>query len=124
VRLAKRQAENSQEASRVSDFVREQTGWREDIWMREGLNEPVSVLSIYSKKHKVFKPAILTWDGLDYRLGKVDFYHKTKKGATTLHHFSLSDKEESVYFKLTFNASNLNWTLQEYMMAGTNNVSY
>ncbi len=92
--------------------------------MREGLNEPVSVLSGYSKKHKKFKPLILTWNGIDYSLGKVDFYNKTKKGATTLHHFSLSDKEESVYFKLLFNASNLNWTLEEYMMAGANNVIY
>ena len=92
--------------------------------MRPGLNEDVSVLSIYSKKHKVFKPAILTWDGIDYRLGKIDFYHKTKKGATTLHHFSLSDKDEGVYFKIQFNATNLNWTLQEYMTAGANQTHY
>lgn len=92
--------------------------------MRPGLNEPVSVLSIYSKKHKIFKPEILTWDNIDYRLGKVDFYHKTKKGATTLHHFSLTDKEETTYFKLVFNASNLNWTLEEYMNAGENQVHY
>jgi len=92
--------------------------------VREGLNEPISVLSIYSKKHKVFKPAILTWDGMDYRLGKVDFYHKTKKGATTLHHFSLSDKDEGIYFKLMFNANNLNWTLQEYMTADSNESHY
>lgn len=92
--------------------------------MREGLNEPVSVLSIYSKKHKIFKPEILTWEGIDYRLGKVDFYHKTKKGLNVLHHFSITDKDESTYFKLTFNAGSLNWTLEEYMMADTNNINY
>lgn len=92
--------------------------------MREGLNEPVSVLSIYSKKHKIFKPEILTWDGIDYRLGKIDFYHKTKKGLTTLHHFSLTDKDESAYFKLVFNATNLNWTLEEYQMSDSSNVTY
>ena len=92
--------------------------------MRPGLDEPVSVLSIFSKKHKVFKPAILTWDGIDYRLGKINFYNKTKKGATTLHHFSLADKDEGVYFKLTFNSSNLNWTLDEYMSAGEKEVRY
>ena len=97
---------------------------RKENKMRPGINEPVSVLSIYSKKHKIFKPAILTWDNVDYRLGKIDFYHKTKKGTTTLHHFSLADKDEGVYFKLIFNATTLNWTLEEYMMAGEREVSY
>jgi len=92
--------------------------------MREGLDEPVSVLAGYNIKNKQFRPLVLTWKGIDYRLGKIDFYHKTKKGSTTLHHFSLTDKAESTYFKLKFNASSLNWTLDEYMMAGTNNVSY
>jgi len=92
--------------------------------MREGLDEPVSVLSGYNNKTKMFRPLILTWKGIDYHLGKVDFYNKTKKGVTTLHHFSLSDKDETTYFKLMFNANSLNWTLQEYMIAGANTVNY
>lgn len=92
--------------------------------MREGLNEPVSVLSIFSQKHKIFKPEIMTWNNVDYRLGKIDFYHKTKKGLTVLHHFSLTSKDEGAYFKLVFNASNLNWTLEEYQMAGENQAHY
>ena len=92
--------------------------------MREGLHEPVSVLAGYSQKQKKFRPLIMTWRGIDYRLGTVDFYHKTRQGLTTLHHFSLSDRNESVYFKLLFNASNLNWTLEEFMMAGENNATY
>jgi hypothetical protein len=92
--------------------------------MRPGLHEPVSVLSGYSTKTKLFKPLILTWKGIDYRLGKVDFYHKTKKGAVTLHHFSLTDKAETTYFKLLFDATSLNWTLEEYMMAGSNEPHY
>ncbi len=92
--------------------------------MRPGLNEPVAVLSIYSEKKKIFKPAILTWKNIDYRLGKIDFYHKTKKGATTLHHFSLADKEESIYVKLVFDANSLNWTLEEYQFAGSSDVNY
>ncbi len=92
--------------------------------MREGMHEPVSVLAGYSQKHKVFKPLILTWKNIDYSLGKVDFYHKTKQGLTTLHHFSLASKDNAVYFKLLFDANNLHWTLEEYMMAGANDVSY
>lgn len=86
--------------------------------MREGLHEPVSVLSGYSQKHKIFKPLIVTWNGVDYTLGKIDFYHKTKRGFTIQHHFSLASKDETVYFKLLFDAANLHWTLEEYMMAG------
>jgi len=92
--------------------------------MREGLNEPVGVLSGYSHKNKSFRPLILSWKGQDYRLGKVDFYNKTKQGVVVLHHFFLADKDERVYFKLLFNASNLIWTLEEYMMAGENSVNY
>ena len=92
--------------------------------MRNGLSEPVSVLSIYSQKDKHFRPMFLTWGGADYRLGPVDFYHKTKQGTTTLHHFSLCDKDQSVYFKLLFNARTLNWTLEEYMMAGETTVKH
>ena len=92
--------------------------------MREGLHEPVSVLSIYSKQHSIFKPAILSWNGLDYRLGKVDFYHKTKKGSTVLHHFSMTDKDKSLYVKLVFNSNNLRWTLEEYQMANQTDVYY
>ena len=92
--------------------------------MREGLHKPVSVLAIYSKQHNIFKPAILTWNGVDYRLGKVDFYHKTKKGATTLHHFSMCDKDTTLYVKLMFDSSNLRWTLEEYQMAEDPQVHY
>lgn len=81
--------------------------------MREDMDEPVSVLAGYSSKFKQFQPLIVTWNNIDYRLGKVDFYHKTKKGSTILHHFSMSDKQEQVYFKLKFDSRTLNWTLQE-----------
>ena len=92
--------------------------------MRPGLHEPVSVLAGYSEKDKQFKPLIVTWGGRDYRLGKIDFYHKTKQGLATLHHYSLSDKEETTYFKLMLDGVNLQWTLEEYMIAGDSNVSY
>ena len=92
--------------------------------MREGLHEPISVLAGYSEKDKLFKPLIVTWGGRDYRLGKIDFYHKTKQGLVTLHHYSVSDKDETTYFKLTLDGVNLQWTLEDYMMAGENQPHY
>ena len=92
--------------------------------MRESLNDPVNVLAIYSHKTKHFRPLMMTWRNMDYRLGQVDFYHTTKQGSATLHHFSLATKDETVYFKLLFNAHSLNWTLEEYMMAGETAAVY
>jgi hypothetical protein len=92
--------------------------------MRPGLQEPVSVLAGYSQKYKTFKPLIVTWQGIDYRLGKTDYYHKSKKGVTTLHHFSLADKDEGVYFKLTLDGTALKWTLDEYQYAADSQVVY
>ncbi len=83
--------------------------------MRNSLDESVSVLAGYSDKNNMFRPLIVTWRGIDYRLGTVDFYHTTKRGATTLHHFSLADKAEQIYFKLLLDGSTLRWTLQEHM---------
>lgn len=92
--------------------------------MREGLHEPVSVLAGYSHKDKLFRPLVLTWEGRNYRMGKLDFYHKTKSGLKVLHHFSLADRDEQVYVKLVFDSSSLNWTLEEYQMAGDSHVVY
>jgi len=92
--------------------------------MRPGLHEPISVLCGYSKDKKTFKPLIVTWQGVDYRLGDVDFYHKTKQGLTTLQNYSVSDEDKSVYFKLLLDGTSLNWTLEEYMMAGANEAHY
>ncbi len=92
--------------------------------MRPGLHQPVSVLAGYSQKEKSFKPLIMTWQHVDYPLGKVDFYHKTKRGVTTLHHFSIASKDGGAYFKLLFDANSLNWTLEEYQMAGDTQAHY
>lgn len=92
--------------------------------MREGLHEPVTVLSLYAHKNHTFRPMLMTWRGVDYRLGPVDFHHTTKQGVTTLHHFSLADKQQTIYLKLVFNARTLIWTLEEYMMAGESMAHY
>ena len=103
---------------------RRQFAFFNQIFEMNWLSLKMQIKQKVREKHKIFKPAILTWDNVDYRLGKVDFYHKTKSGTTTLHHFSLSDRDEGVYFKLTFNGRTLNWTLNEYQMAGNREVNY
>jgi hypothetical protein len=92
--------------------------------MRESLNEPVSVIWYYNASKQHVQPFSLSWKSRDYRLGKVDFWHKTRRGTTLLHHFSLSDREGTVYFKLLLDTDSLHWTIEEFMYAGDVTVAY
>lgn len=92
--------------------------------MRDSLNESVSVVMYYSASSKHVQPYQLHWQGQDYKLGKVDFWHKTRQGDVLLHHFSLSDVGGTAYFKLALDTSNLHWTLEEYMTADQLEVTY
>jgi hypothetical protein len=92
--------------------------------MREGLDEPVSVVWFYHAPSRRLTPYRLSWQGREYRLGKVDFWHKTWQGKTLIHHFSLADTDGQAYFKLAFNTDTLHWTIEEYMPAGEAVVTY
>ena len=92
--------------------------------MREGLDEPVSVICTYNASLQRFMPLQIGWANDTYKLGKVDYYHKTKSGTKVLHHFSVTDVDARIYFKLCFDADTLNWTIEEYMNASDARVHY
>ena len=92
--------------------------------MRESLDEPVSVVFYYDASRRHLQPYRLHWQGQDYTLGKIDFWHKTFKGTALLHHFSIGDNEGRAYFKLCFDSTNLHWTIEEYMTADQLHVEY
>lgn len=92
--------------------------------MRESLDEPVSVICTYNCSLKRFTPLQIGWANDTYKLGKIDFYHKTRSGTKVLHHFSMADTEGRMYFKLCFDADTLNWVLEEYMDASEARVRY
>ena len=92
--------------------------------MRESLNEPVSVIFCYDSKKQKSYPYQLSWQNQEYRLGKVDFYHKTKHGFEIIHHYSVADKSGVCYFKLALNGTTLQWVLEEYMPASEMRVHY
>ncbi len=92
--------------------------------MRESLNEPVSVICSFNASTQQFSIYSITWSNETYKLGKPDFYHKTKNGLVTIHHFSVADTEGRMYFKLAFDATSLHWTLEEYMLASEARVHY
>lgn len=92
--------------------------------MRESLNEPVSVVLYYDATRRHVQPYRLHWQGRDYTLGKIDFYHKTNRGDVLVHHFSIGDVEGTAYFKLGLNAVTLQWFIEEYMTADQLKVEY
>ncbi len=92
--------------------------------MREELNQPVSVVWYYNAKLRHMQPYMLTWNNQDYRLGKVDYWHKTWDGKYQIHHFSIAEESGSAYFKLAFSADTLQWTLDEYMTSHDMAVTY
>ena len=92
--------------------------------MRESLNVPVSVVFYYDATRRHVQPYQLTWQGVVYRLGKVDFWHKTRSGDVLIHHFSLGDVAQTAYFKLGLDSSSLHWVIEEYMTADEQAVNY
>jgi len=92
--------------------------------MRESLDEPISVIWFYNAGKKHIQLHRMNWNGQDYFLGKIDFWHKTKHGDTLIHHFSIADAEGSAYFKLALNTDTLQWALEEYMTANDMALEY
>jgi len=92
--------------------------------MRESLDEPVSVVFYYDAVRRHIELYKLNWQGREYRLGKIDFWHKTRRGDVLTHHFSLGDVGGTVYFKLGLDAGTLHWVIEEYMTADQMEVTY
>ncbi len=80
--------------------------------MREKVESEVTVVSYYSSKRKKTVPYLLHWQGKDYMLGKVSYYHSFMEGRDKQHIFELVDKEETLWFRLRLNSGNLHWILE------------
>lgn len=80
--------------------------------MKQKINEEVSVVMYYSAKKKLIQPYLLHWQNKDYSLGKVDYYHNYMEGRERQHIFELTDKDNSLWFRLRLDGGNLHWTLE------------
>lgn len=92
--------------------------------MRDSLDEPVSVVWYYNAKTRHMQPYMLNWNNQEYRLGKIDFWHKTWSGKHQIHHFSIADKTGKAYFKLALNTNTLQWVIEEYMYEYDSAITY
>ncbi|MBX4201356.1 hypothetical protein KW803_00470 [Candidatus Saccharibacteria bacterium] len=80
--------------------------------MREKINEKVSVVSYYSSKRHKFLPYQIHWKNHDYTIGELGMAHKYKNGDTWHHIFEVTDKEQTLSFRLNFNTQELSWMLE------------
>jgi hypothetical protein len=80
--------------------------------MKEKINEEVSVVMYYSASLKQAVPYLLHWQNKDWRLGVVDYHHSYMEGQERHHIYELVDREQTLWFRLRLDSSNLHWTLE------------
>lgn len=80
--------------------------------MKELINEEVTVVMYYSASIKRAVPYLLHWNNEAYRLAAVDYHHSYLDGRERQHIFELVNKEQTLWFRLRLDSSNLHWTLE------------
>lgn len=80
--------------------------------MREKVNEEVSVVMYYSARSR--RPVVhaINWQNKEHLAGELGYHHTIRKGQTLHHIFELVDREETIWFRLNLDTSNLHWTLE------------
>ena len=79
--------------------------------MHELINEKISVISAYNRQTGLVIPLKLHWQGRDYLIKKLSYYHRIRQGKLLLHIFHVTDGVMD--FRLSLNSENLHWILEE-----------
>ena len=80
--------------------------------MREKIGENVSVGMFYSTRKRVAMPRVLIWQNKEYHFDKIGYHHTIKKGEVLHHIFELADRNQTMWFRLNLNTSNMQWMLE------------
>ncbi len=80
--------------------------------MREKIDEEVSVVMYFSARQRLALPHLIDWRGRQYNVGKIGYHHSVWEGKTLHHVFELVDKEQTLWFRLNLDTSNLHWKLE------------
>lgn len=86
--------------------------------MHELINEKVSVITVYSRETGQVIPRKIRWQGRDYLIKQLTYYHRIRQGRLLLHIFHVTDG--IIDFRLSFNSETLHWKLEE-VSDGTDN---
>ncbi len=80
--------------------------------MKQKINEEVSVVMYYSAKQRHVQPHLIHWQNKDYKVGKIGYCHSYMEGRDRQHIFELVDSDNTLWFRLRLDSSNLHWTLE------------
>lgn len=80
--------------------------------MREKINEKVSVVMCFSAAKRTALPYIISWQNREYKVGSIGYHHTVRDGNSLHHIYELTDKENTLSFRLNLDTSNLHWTLE------------
>ncbi len=79
--------------------------------MQEIINEKISVISSYNRLTGLVMPVKIFWQGRNYLIKKLSYYHRVRQGRLLLHIFHVTDG--TLDFRLSLNSENLHWKLEE-----------
>lgn len=79
--------------------------------MQEIINEKISVISSYNRQTGLVMPVKICWQGRNYLIKKLNYYHRVRQGRLLLHVFHVTDG--ILDFRLSLNSENLHWKLEE-----------
>ena len=80
--------------------------------MREKINQTVSVVTIFSAIKRYSAPYVVSWQNKEYKVGEIGYHHTVNDGQVLHHIYEVADKEQTIWMRLNFNTSNLQWTLE------------
>lgn len=72
---------------------------------------PIHVIVDFNPKIQSPTPLYVFWKGEKHKIEKLGMYYKYKKGTVTIHMFEVCSK--NLQFKLSLDASNLKWQLED-----------
>jgi len=79
--------------------------------VNELINEKISVITSYNRETGIIMPKKIRWQGRDYLINRLTYYHRARMGRVLLHIFHVTDGQ--LDFRLQLNSENLIWTLEE-----------
>ena len=79
--------------------------------MIQDIKAPVTTYLVYDHKKNRVYPALLRWDGVEYKIKKVGLHYTYRNGKTLFHVYTVSSSDMS--FKLVLNTDNLFWMVEQ-----------
>ena len=79
--------------------------------MLEVINEKISVISKYDRMKGIVTPLKLHWQGREFFIKKLSYYHRVRLGRNIQHIFHVTD--DNLDFRLRLDSETLHWTLEE-----------